>query len=163
VICPASEVPDIAGTQFRSPRFIRLHHHIVKPDRKQRDLPTLSFFLESFCYLICHPIAFDRMLGQDQQQPVSQSNSGINLVEYFPTNRHVVWRKPTAYPSILQTGVDTVVGPAEDALGLQVNVSSWVRADLVILAAKKAVDDISTEMSRGLDLMAAVKKVMEAY
>jgi hypothetical protein len=89
VIFPTPEVADKARAQLRCQRLIRHHNHIVEADRKKHDLLALSLFFEAFGDLILHPIAFDGMRGQDQQDFISRLDGDIDLVDDFqPVLRH---------------------------------------------------------------------------
>jgi hypothetical protein len=69
----------MTGTQLFRPRLICIHDRVVKTDWKQ-DCPTpLALLLEGCGHLVFDPIAFNRMLRQNQYEVVPIGWTGIGV------------------------------------------------------------------------------------
>jgi hypothetical protein len=68
---PTREIPYVVRTQLCGPRLICILHRVIEADREQNDLVALPLLLERCGHLVLDPIAFDRMLRQDQYHLVA--------------------------------------------------------------------------------------------
>src|SRR3989442_14233624 len=98
LVSPAGKVTNMACTaDFCGPDLRRLHHCLIKPDRKDHQLLLSPFLLKSRFDFRLHPLASNRVLRENKQEFVTSPNRLVNAGPNLVTDFHVMWSKPAMH------------------------------------------------------------------
>ena len=100
---PFLEVANVPGAlDILCPWLGAVQDSPVYTDRIQHIWYILRFLVQCSFHFIGHPTAINRVLRQDQQQFIVQSDRLINTMFDFIPDVHIFWREPAAHAFLLQ-------------------------------------------------------------
>jgi hypothetical protein len=107
VVFPVREVPDMPRTaNICSPGGATSHDMTVQTNRKKDSSLLFGLLLKSGFYLILDPCAFHRLLRENQQKFIIQTNRFINALSNLVASFHILRGIPTTDSLALQIGIE---------------------------------------------------------
>ena len=100
-----ANVPGIANQRW--PACLQGHDRIIDPDGKQDGGALLAFPRQGRFYLLLHPLACHRRLGQNDEQLVIEADCLINAGAESVADFHVLGSKPAPHALVLEIGIQS--------------------------------------------------------
>src|SRR6266851_4725655 len=91
---------------MRCPTCRTLQDSVIQANWKERIGLAFAFFPQSRLYLMFDPVAFDRMLGEDQQKFLMQSNGLVNARAELLANLQIMRGEPAGNIILAQIGME---------------------------------------------------------